>query len=383
MIQVGCHGPSELSPSPEPLAVFLPSPAGGGVERVFADLVSFWRDEGREVTVIVADGCGPLRQTFAEGTHFVDLGVKHVTAAIPTLTRLLRASPDLPLLSSMSHSNIAVLLAARFLTKHRGRIVVQEASRFTTGREGGRRWKHGLVPWLLKPTYARADAVIAVSEGVAAELATVLGWSRERIPVIPNPLPLTRIAEAAAAPCQHPWLAQAGRSQVILGIGRLSPEKDFTTLLRAFALLDPAVGARLILLGSGPQESALRSLARQLSLEDVADFCGFVPNPWALMSRSALVVSSSIAEGFSLVLAEAMACGTSVVSVDSGPAVRELMPVSIFGSFCQPGDAQGLAAAMAERLANPLPRTVLQSLTERFDIRLVAPCYTSLLLPPP
>jgi glycosyltransferase involved in cell wall biosynthesis len=363
------------------LAVFLPSPAGGGVERVFADLVTFWRDEGREVTVIVANGRGPLREIFADGTRFIDLGVKHVTAAIPALTRVLRAAPEMPLLSSMSHSNIAALLATRFLTKHRGRVVVQEASRLTTGREGGRLWKHRMVPWLLKPIYARADAVIAVSEGVAAELATVLGWPRERIRVIPNPLPLARIAEAAAAPCQHPWLAPGSQSPIILGIGRLSPEKDFSTLLRAFAMLGPALDARLVLLGSGPQEGVLRSLARQLSLDNVVDFCGFVPNPWALMSRSALVVSSSIAEGFSLVLAEAMACGTNVVSVDSGPAVRALMPESIFGSFCQPGDSGALAAAMAERLANPLPRLVLQSLAQRFEIRLVAPCYTSMLLP--
>ena len=356
----------------------MPSAAGGGVERAFADLVAYWRDEGVAVTVILADGRGPLLEAFAQGTRFIDLGAPRVSRAVLPLARLLRASPDLPLLSSMSHGNLAVLVAARFLACHRGAVVVQEVARFALGREGGsrlRRWAvRALLPWL----YSRADAVVAVSDGVAAELAVVLGWPCERIRVVPNPLPLKRNVEASVAKCPHPWLAE-NRVPVILGIGRLSPEKDFATLLRAFALLRQRVASRLILVGSGPEEGALRSLVRQLSLDEAVDFCGFVLNPWAFMSRAQLVASSSLAEGFSMVLAEAMACGTNVVSVDSGSAVRGLLPASIFGPLCTPGDAAGLAAAMTWRLARPLPSSALRSQSEQFDIGLIAPRYGALL----
>jgi glycosyltransferase involved in cell wall biosynthesis len=369
-----------LTGAPEQLAVFLPSAAGGGVERAFADLVAYWRDEGVAVTVILADGRGPLLNAFAQGTRLIDLGVPRVSRAVLPLARLLRASPDLPLLSSMSHSNLAVLVAARFLACHRGAIVVQEAARFALGREGGsrlrRRTVRALLPWL----YSRADAVVAVSDGVAEELAGVLRWPRERIRVVPNPLPLERIAEASVAKCPHPWLTE-NRIPVILGIGRLSPEKDFATLLRAFALLRQRIESRLILLGSGPEEGSLRSLVRQLSLDEAVDFCGFVLNPWAFMSRAQLVASSSLAEGFSMVLAEAMACGTNVVSVDSGAAVRALLPAAIFGPLCTPGDAAGLAAAMTWRLARPLPSSALRSQSEQFDIGLIAPRYGVLLRP--
>lgn len=358
--------------------MFLPSAAGGGVERAFADLVAFWRDEGCTVTVILADGRGPLREAFAQGTRFVDFGVKRVSSAILPLARLLRASPELPLLTSMSHSNLAVLTAARLLTRHKGAVVIQEAARFALGREGGSRWRRRAVRALLPWLYGRADTVSAVSEGVADELAALLRWPRGRIRVVPNPLPLARIASAAAAPCPHHWLGE-GSVPVILGVGRLSPEKDFATLLRAFALLRQRVAARLILLGNGEEAAALRLLARRIAIDDATDFCGFVANPWAFMSRAALVASSSLAEGFSLVLAEALACGTNVVSVDSGAAVRALLPAARFGPLSPPGDAAALAAAMERRLARPLPASELKARSRRFDIGQIAPRYRALL----
>jgi glycosyltransferase involved in cell wall biosynthesis len=367
-----------MSGAPAELAVFLPSAAGGGVERAFADLVAFWRDEGRAVTVILADGRGPLRDAFAERTHFVDLGVEQVSRAMLPLARLLRAAPDLPLLSAMSHANLAAIVAARVLSRHRGAVVVQEAARFALGREGGTRRRHRMVRALLPRLYRRADVVTAVSAGVADELAAVLGWPRRRIEVIPNPLPLARIAEAARAPCPHSWLAERGPA-VILGVGRLSPEKDFATLLRAFALLRSTMETRLIVLGEGEEAAALRALAHRLAIADAVDFYGYVANPWAFMSRAALVASSSLAEGFSLVLAEALACGTNVVSVDSGAAVQALLPVAMFGPPSAPGDAAGLAAAIERRLARPLPAADLQSRSREFEIGRVAPRYSALL----
>jgi glycosyltransferase involved in cell wall biosynthesis len=370
-----------MNDGPDELAVFLPSAAGGGVERAFADLVSFWRDEGRAVTVILADASGPLRNALSRGTQLVDLGAKRVSRAVLPLARLLRATPDLPLISSMSHTNLAALVAARVLSRHRGAVVVQEAARFALGREGGTRLRHYAVHALLPFLYRRADAVTAVSDGVADELAQVLGWPRERIHVVPNPLPLARIAEAAAAPCPHPWLAER-TPPVILGVGRLSPEKDFATLLRAFALLRQRMPARLLLLGSGGEAEALRWLSLRLAIADAVDFCGYVANPWAFMSRAALVASSSLAEGFSLVLAEALACGANVVSADSGAAVRGLLPTAMFGPLCPPGDAAGLATVVERRLAQPIPPAELKSRSRQFDIGLVAPRYTALLRRP-
>ncbi|MGH7115623.1 MAG: hypothetical protein ACREE9_14135, partial [Stellaceae bacterium] len=92
--------------------------------------------------MILADGRGPLREEFAQGTRFLDFGVERVSSAILPLARLLRASPELPLLTSMSHSNLAVLIAARLLNRHTGAVVIQEAARFALGREGGSRWRH-------------------------------------------------------------------------------------------------------------------------------------------------------------------------------------------------------------------------------------------------
>ena len=165
-----------------------------------------------------------------------------------------------------------------------------------------------------------ADSIVAVSRGAAEDFRRVTGIPADRISVIYNPFPVQQILQSSRQEVKHSWFAQ-GEPPVILAVGRLSIQKDYPTLLKAFALVRKRRAARLIFLGQGEQYQRLNTLARQLGIAMDTAFLGFVSNPFAYMARSSVFVLSSTFEGFGNVLVEAMACGTQVVSTDcpSGP----------------------------------------------------------------
>ncbi|MGM0454151.1 MAG: glycosyltransferase [Thermodesulfobacteriota bacterium] len=208
--------------------------------------------------------------------------------------------------------------------------------------------KSGFMGYLMRLFYPHVDGVIAVSKGVAEDLAVNIGMSRSSIDVVYNPVVTERLLREAAESCDHPWL-KPGEPPVVLAVGRLTPQKDFITLLNAFAILRQSHKSRLLILGEGALRSALEAEIKKLDLVDFVQMPGFVDNPYPIMRASSLFVLSSAWEGLPNVLIQAMACGTPVVSTDcpSGPA--EIFSPSVAAhefedavkKCCQPQQAHG------------------------------------------
>ncbi|MCS7240864.1 MAG: glycosyltransferase [Candidatus Bipolaricaulota bacterium] len=152
-----------------------------------------------------------------------------------------------------------------------------------------------------------------------------------------------------------------GNTFVWLSVGRLEPQKDHHTLLRAFALLG-AYEATLIIVGEGRLRHELEELANSLGLDDRVRFLGRRQDIPALMNAADAFVLSSVWEGFPLVLVEALACGLPVVATDSG-GPRELLDEERVGYLVQPKDPTALAQAM--RLVMELSPTERQRMGER------------------
>jgi len=153
------------------------------------------------------------------------------------------------------------------------------------------------------------------------------------------------VATASKAVVDHPWLAP-GEPPVVMGIGRLAPKKDFTTLVRAFAEVRQDVRARLMILGEGPERAELESLVRTLDLEADVALPGFVDNPYAYLARASLFVLSSRWEGLPTVLIEAMFCGAPVVSTDCPSGPHEILNGGRYGRLVPVGDLSALAGAI-------------------------------------
>jgi glycosyltransferase involved in cell wall biosynthesis len=197
--------------------------------------------------------------------------------------------------------------------------------------------------------YRHMDHIVAVAHELADDLVGSLGLQRDRIEAIPNGVDIDAIALAAGLPCDVPG---NGNVPLIVGVGRLSRQKNFALLIRAFAKLRKERRAYLAILGDGPrmQRKALEKLIDSLGFQQDVTLAGFQANPWGWMARSDLFVLSSRWEGSSNALIEALACGCRIVATAIPTGVREVLDEGAFGTLVPSDDVDAMARAMAHAL---------------------------------
>jgi glycosyltransferase involved in cell wall biosynthesis len=308
--------------------------------------------------VLIRDESRHLRGLPAS-VRIVRLGVRHSALAVPAIARYLRRERPDALLAAKDRAGRAALLARR-LAGVPTRVVVRLGTTLSEAikdRGALRRWLRYLP---IRALYPQADAIVAVSAGVAADVMATARLPRDRVRVVRNPVVTPALYREAAAAVDHPWLADPA-VPVVMGVGRLTRQKDFPTLIRAFAAVRRARPLRLIVLGEGRDRAALEQLAAYEGVATDVDLPGFQPNPYAWLARSRLFVLSSAWEGSPNALTEAMALGVPVVSTDCRSGPRELLDGGRFGRLVPVGDAEGLAGAMRETLDRPLPPETLKS----------------------
>ena len=354
-----------------PLALFIYGLGGGGAQRRCLTLAAGFAARGLCVDLVVVNPEGPLAAEFPATVRLVVLhgvggtvltrlqrriNVRGLQTLLSTLAlaRYLRRVRPRVLLSAASHVNL-VSVWARRLSGAPVPLVLR-ASNFPSGNPGqwpraGALIRHFL-RWMAGRVYPWADGVIAVSQGVADEVARLTGLPSQAVDTIYNPVVIPDLEQRIATAVDHPWFAP-GQPPVVLGAGTLKIQKDFYTLIRAFARVRAQRPARLIILGEGSQRQRLQALIHELGLERDVDMPGFKSNPHAWMARASVFALSSAWEGLPGALIEAMACGCSVVSTDcpSGPA--EILQQGVYGPLVPVGDDAALAAAIMSQLDHP------------------------------
>lgn len=305
--------------------------------------------------------------------RLIDLGVTHSTLVAPVLMRYFKANPTVPVLVAKDRA-IRMAIVARALSGSQNRLVGQlntHLSAALSGKPALQRWWR---TWPMRRFYRHIDAVVNVSSGVAEDTHRLTGLPMNRLPVIRNPVINAELFEKSHEPVDHPWFGNQ-HPTVILGAGRLTQQKDFPTLIRAFALVRQQRDCRLVILGNGPDQRKLEALASELNLREQIDFTGHVDNPYAYMVRANVFALSSRWEGSGNVLTEAMALGVPVVSTDcpSGPA--EMLEQGRFGRLVGVGDPVALAEAISHTLDQPLPADQLKAAVEGYRVEQSAQHY--------
>ena len=308
-------------------------------------------------------------------------GMGRVLGAIPALARYLRRERPVAMLSALNYVNIAAILARR-VARVETRTVLSVHNHVSASVERSDKRRLRALPQQIRRFFPEADGLVAVSRGVADDLAAVTGIARERIEAIYNPVVTPDIPARAREPLFHPWFA-TGEPPVVLGAGKLKKQKDFETLIRAFAEVRHLRMARLVILGDGPRRGPLLALARKLGLADDVEFPGFVANPFAFMARSGVFVLSSAWEGFGNVLVEAMACGCPVVSTKCPSGPSEILEDGRHGPMVPVGDSSGLAKAICGVLDAPRVRAALEERASLFSAAASAERYERVLLGDP
>ena len=327
------------------LLIYIHSLENGGAERVVANLANHWTSLGWAVTVVTV---APRARDFyvldpGVGRRCLDLtgrgggvlaGVVRTARRACALRRVLRDVQPTVALSAMHTANVVLALAARGL--HGVRTVGSEHN-FPPKAPMGPIWET-----LRRHAYGHLHAVVALTHECAHWLER---HSHARcVPVIPNPVawPLSQ-----HAPQVSPAIACAPGRQILLGVGRLSEEKNFTTLITIFARLAPThPDWDLVILGEGPQRAALAAQVHAGALAQRVFLPGSVGNVGDWYAQASLYAMSSHFEGFPNTLVEAMAHGVPAVSFDCDTGPRDIIRHGIDGLLVASGDADGMASAL-------------------------------------
>lgn len=336
------------------IALLVSSMGRGGAERVAATLCNAWAQEGREVWLIPTflgsreiayrlDNAVHVRflaQSFAETASVVPVPIRKVAS----LRQLLgTAKPDV-IVSFLPNTNVLAVAASRGLGIP---LVVCERADPAADAD-----LHPALRIARLIAYPFADR-LCVQTRQAAERMRWLSRLCGKPEIIPNPLP-----QALVSP--SPRVRQHPRFGIIIAVGRLSPEKGFDGLLRAFHLgFRDAPEWKLEIWGEGPQRACLEALLQDLGLSDRAKICGHTTDPWAVMARAQLFALTSAYEGFPNAMLEAMALGIPVVAYDCNSGPLDLTDGGRVGLLVPPGDEIKLARALRELADDPQRRRTL------------------------
>lgn len=272
-----------------------------------------------------------------------------IAAAVP-LRRLVRRLAADVVVSFMDTANV---VAALSIDREQGRprLVGCVQNTISAADQDRNHPVRRAVLALVRRTYPRLDRVVALSKGVAGDIAAYVPADAPRIAMIHNAGVDDELAARAAEPIAG--LSPDRERPLVVACGRLAPQKGYPDLLDAFAEVHRDLGAHLWILGEGPERAALEHRIARLGLAGAVRLLGFQNNPYPYMAAADLFVLSSLHEGFGNVLVEAMATGTPVVATDCPHGPAEIIRDGENGLLVPPADPRALAGAMRRVLTDP------------------------------
>lgn len=359
------------------IAFILPAPNGGGAERAMIAVANRMAADGAQVDMLLVRREGPFLCDIAGSVRIIDLAAGNIRKALPALRRYMRAERPPLLISALVGTDVLALVGkALFRWPTHLHLSVQNAPVASAGVSQDaleRRW-----PLIIRTLYRFADSLNGISIGVARDVEALMGKAQGGVPVINNPVDIARARARSAEAPAHSWLARKS-GPVVLAVGRLVRQKDYPTLLRAFRIVrERRPGARLLILGEGQDRAEVEAEIHALGLADAVAMPGFDDNPFAAMAAADVFVLASRWEGFANVVAEALACGATVVSTDCPSGPGEILAGGEYGRLAPVGDAAALADAIGAALAEPADPDVSRRRAEEFSLDRVVAGYRAL-----
>jgi len=332
---------------------------------------------GLSVDLVLARAQGGHVEAVPEGVRVVRLGARHTHSALPALVQYLQRERPQAMLAA-KHRAIRVAVVARRLARVPVRLVGRLGTTVSAALEGRSALTRHLWYLGMRGFYRHVDAIVAVSEGVAADLRAITGLPADRVRVIRNPVVTPDLERLAASPVDHSWLRDP-EVPLVLGMGRLTRQKDFPTLVRALARVRAERPCRLMILGEGRDRQDLLTLARSLGVSEDLALPGFVANPYPYLASASVFVLSSIWEGSPNALTEAMALGRPVVSTDCPSGPRELLRNGTVAPLVPMADIDALARAIRGELDHPTAPESLREAVRDYHVEVSARAYAEVL----
>ncbi|AST93384.1 glycosyl transferase [Sutcliffiella cohnii] len=327
---------------------FIYQMGGGGAARTLLNIINNLDRTKFSPTLVTLNFNGSYESELKDDVQFIKLSTTRLSRSIFELSRIIKKEEIDIVFSTIPRVNTIAILATK-LANSKAKCVIREADNL------GGDWKTNLQLLGFGFAYKFSNQIVSLSEGVKENLVNRYKVKPSDIKVVYNPIDVEIINKRIDQGKMDPHVQDLYNrdEKVIVTAGRLVEQKDQKTLLQAFAKVNEQIKSRLVILGEGPLKEQLTNQASELGIADKVHFIGFQSNPYIYFKHADLFVLSSKHEGFSHVIAEALATGVPVVSTNCKSGPSEVLYNGLYGQLCEVGDADEMAEKMLLILSKP------------------------------
>jgi len=350
------------------VAFLIPSFEGGGTERVIITLANGFAKRGIDVFIISLNSKGAYQNEVNENVKIEILNTKRTIFSFIKIKNFLdKENPNI-LFSSIAHLNIFIIIVKRIMVKSDRKFVIRESNTLSEIMKSNNNLKNIILCKLIRIFYPKADLIVSPSQGVADDLMKNYGIDKNKIKVIYNPIDHKFLLNMAKEPVDNYFINNKSPEKVIIGIGSLTKQKNFSSLIMAFYNIKRHHNYKLIILGEGKERSKLESLIERLNIRDCILMPGFVKNPFKYLINANVFVLSSIYEGLPNVLIQALLLGVPCVSTKCKSGPEEILNFGEYGQLVRINDHVEMSDAILNVLEGRLKQKNINGLEKKYNI---------------
>ncbi|MDI9347735.1 MAG: glycosyltransferase [Methylacidiphilales bacterium] len=348
----------------------------GGVEKMLVQLCNGLVALHRSVRLLCIKNSSPHLSAIDSRVEIIKLPTTHAYVAIPAIAKFLTTKTPPHILVAKDRAARALWIATK-VTQKKLNYWIRVGTTLGASLQYKNKISTLVRTFALPSTYHDATGIIAVSQGVALDIHQRYNIPLKKIHTVPNPVITPELFQLAKINTNHDFFKDPS-GPILIAMGRMSPEKDFGTLLQACTLVRNHFPIRLIIIGGGSTTELFRTMHWDVS-PDWLSCVGFIQNPYPYLAQASLFVLSSKWEGSPNALTEALALGTQVVSTDCPSGPREVLQGGLVAPLVPVGNPSAMAEAIIGVLKKPQAKNILQDAVKEYTQLQSAKRYLALL----
>lgn len=320
----------------------------GGAQRVLLNILRFLNRSRFTPILTLLKGKGNYMKMLPQDVTVYNLNLKRARFGVFDLVRILKITRPHIVFSTVNYIDEVVNVALRVYTGSYKLIL--RSPNFPSQNI----YKYPVYTRLISRwSYNRADMIVASTKAMKLDLLHIFDLPLEKVKLVHNPVDLQLISSLSKKSIEEKLYTEWNDYiPVIISMGRLTEQKGFSYLIRAFKMVQNELPSKLVIIGDGTEKKYLKNLTESLGITEDVIFLGLQSNPYKYLINSDLFVLSSLWEGFPNSLVEAMACGIPVISTDCPSGPSEIITPGIDGLLVPPGNPEAMAFAISKVLNN-------------------------------
>ena len=353
------------------IAVFVNSLEIGGTESVTLVFVNELIKYNFKVDLILLKKKGYYLKFLDKRVNVVNLNKKRLLFSFFVFFKYLKKNnPDI-ILSHLTHINVFVLFFKIFL-KMRFKIFINETTTVSLKKKHSNKFRHSILNLIIPFFYPKAAKVIVPSLGVKQDLINTYKVKNKKIAVIPNPVDINFIKSQSKKKIN---LSIKKKIPLLVSMGRLIPDKDFLSMIKAVQDTLKIKKIHLLIMGKGIQKNFLNFEIKKNKLNNNIQLLGEIKNPFPILSKAKIFILTSRREGMPTALLQAIALKKMVISTNCPSGPKEIMSKLNCGYLAEVGNVSDIKKGILKGLNNKIKKADHDKFLKNYHISYIIKKY--------